>query len=242
MKICIIIPVYNSENLIESVIKDCLKTNYPVFVVNDGSTDNTYSVIQQFDNQINIISYHKNRGKGYALKTGFLEAIKQNYDYAITIDADGQHRPSDVPLFVEKIVQFPDALVLGCRDFNNPNMPDQNKFANNFSNFWFRVQTLRKLPDTQTGYRSYPLKALKKFCPITNRYETELEMLVKTAWRGIKIVTVFINVYYPPQTERLSHFNPKKDFIRISLLNTALCLIALLYGYPSMLIHKIYSK
>lgn len=240
MKICILIPVYNSENLISNVINDCLSTGYPIIIVNDGSTDNTLSVLQQFDNQVNIISYANNKGKGYALKTGFKAAIKMGYDYAITIDADGQHRPSDIHLFIEKITEFPHSLILGCRDFSNPNMPEQNKFANNFSNFWFKIHTFKSLPDTQTGFRLYPLNKIKKFYPLTNRYETELEMLVKSVWHGIRIIPIFINIYYPPKTERLSHFNPKKDFVRISILNTILCFVAIFYGYPAMLFKIIF--
>ena len=121
-------------------------------------------------------------------------------------------------------------------------MPAGNTFANKFSNFWFKVQTCKSLPDTQTGYRLYPLKQMGTMWWVTSRYEAELEMLVFAAWHGIKLVPVSINVYYPPVGERVSHFRPGMDFFRISVLNTVLCVLAVLYGGPRMLISRIFFK
>ena len=136
----------------------------------------------------------------------------------------------------------PDALVIGSRDITAKNMPAGNTFANKFSNFWFKVQTCKSLPDTQTGYRLYPLKQMGTMWWVTSRYEAELEMLVFAAWHGIKLVPVSINVYYPPVGERVSHFRPGMDFFRISVLNTVLCVLAVLYGGPRMLISRIFFK
>ncbi len=241
-KICIIIPVYNSEKIINNVLDDCISCFDNIIVVNDGSTDGTGEVLSRYRDIIKIESYEKNRGKGYALKRGFLFARQLGYEYAVTIDADGQHKVDDLPLFISAVRENKDSMVIGCRDFSNPNMPKQNKFANRFSNFWFCLQTFKKLPDTQTGYRLYPLNKLRHFKSLSNRYEAELEMLVRAAWANIHLKPVFINVYYPPQEERLSHFDSRKDFIKISLLNTVLCFMAIIYGYPSMLIRKIFSK
>lgn len=239
-KISIIIPVYNTEKIISQVLEDCISCFDDIIVVNDGSTDSTLVILKQYENNITIESYAKNRGKGYALKQGFSLAKKMGYEYAITLDADGQHKIEDLPLFISAINKHKDAMIIGCRDFSNPNMPKQNKFANNFSNFWFKIQTFKKLPDTQTGYRLYPLKKIKNFKPISNGYEAELEMLVRSAWTNNKLIPIFINVYYPPKEERLSYFDSKKDFFKITILNTILCFFALIYGYPSMLIRKIF--
>ena len=75
---------------------------------------------------------------------------------------------------------------------------------------------------------------------LVNRYETELEVLVRSAWRGIRLIPVPIHVYYPPKEERVSHFRPNVDFFRISVLNTIFCILAIVYGYPSMFFHKIF--
>ena len=127
--------------------------------------------------------------------------------------------------------------MVGSRNLQADGMPAGNTFANRFSNFWFRVQTGISLPDTQTGFRLYPLHHLPCLGLLTARYESELELLVFSAWRGARLVPVGISVSYPG--DRVSHFRPFWDFFRISLLNTALCIIALVYGYPRMLITKL---
>jgi len=244
-QICVIIPVYNSEKLIADVLKSVLQHTGNLIVVNDGSTDGTLGVIrrsgldpQSFDENISLISYTKNRGKGYALQCGFRKAIEMGFTHAVTMDADGQHLATDIATLAQAAEKQPDALIVGARKFDNPNMPHGNVFANNFSNFWFTVQTGKRLPDTQTGFRVYPLQKIGKMRLFTSRYEAELEMLVRSAWRNIPIISQAINVYYPPQDERLSHFRAGKDFFRISILNTVLCFFAVVYGYPSMLIRR----
>lgn len=242
LKICVIIPTYNNEKTIENVIQSVMNYCVDIIVVNDGAKDSTYDILKTFGNSIKTIEYDENKGKGYALKKGFSEAKKRGFQYAITIDSDGQHLASDIPKFLNVIENHPNSLIMGCRFFTDPKIPKGSTFANKFSNFWFTVQTGKKLMDTQTGYRLYPLKKMNKMHTVTNRYEAELELLVRCAWRKIKIYSVIIDVYYPPQNERVSHFRPKKDFFRISLLNTVLCFVAILYGYPSMFIRKLINK
>jgi glycosyltransferase involved in cell wall biosynthesis len=237
-KVCVIIPAYNCEKTIKDVLLSVLKYTSDVIVINDGSIDNTVNVLLSFE-QIILVSYLKNKGKGYALTQGFNEAVKRGFDYALTLDADGQHKTDDVITFLNAMQQHPNALIVGARSFNHPNMPQGNVFANKFSNFWFTLQTANKFPDTQSGYRLYPLKKMQRMRPFTHRYEAELELLVRCAWKNIALLAIPIQVYYPTKADRVSHFRPKKDFIRISLLNTILCLLAIVYGYPSMAIRKI---
>jgi len=238
-KICILIPAYNCGKRIENVIKSVLQQTSDVIVVDDGSTDDTANVLSLFEKQIILISYKKNKGKGYALKQGFNEANKRGFSHVLTMDSDGQHLAEDIQIFVNEANRFPNALIVGSRSFDHPNMPKENIFANKFSNFWFTLQTAHKLPDTQTGYRLYPLKRMGKMKPFTNRYEAELELLVRFSWKGIPLKSVPVQVHYPVKEERISHFRPKKDFFRISLLNTLFCLLSIIYGYPSMLIRKL---
>lgn len=137
---------------------------------------------------------------------------------------------------------MPGALVVGERDLTNVDINGKSSFANKFSNFWFHVQTGRRLNDTQTGYRAYPLDRLHGLGLLTSRYEAELELLVFSAWGGVPIVQIPIRVYYPPQSERVSHFRPVPDFTRISILNTLLCGGAILYGVPSRIVHAVADK
>lgn len=237
---CIIIPTYNNERTLAEVVRSVRTVCDDVMVINDGSTDSTSQIIKEFGDSIIAIEYTPNRGKGFALKTAFREAVRRGYDYAITMDSDGQHLVEDLPVFYQEIEQHPDSLLIGSRGMDHPNMPQKNNFANKFSNFWFVLQTAHKLPDTQSGYRLYPLRKMGRMHLFTNRYETELEILVRSAWRGIRLLPVPIHVYYPPKEERVSHFRPSIDFLRISILNTIFCILAIVYGYPSMLVHKIF--
>lgn len=229
-KICVVIPTYNNATTIRRVIEDVEKYCSSIIVVNDGSTDDTAAILQSIPSPIEVVSYPDNRGKGYALVTGFKKAKALGYTHAITIDADGQHFADDIPCFIEGLKHNPEGFIVGCRNLTEENMPRQNTFANRFSNFWFRLQTGINLPDTQSGYRLYTLSSLKGQNLITSRYESELELLVYAAWAGVDITSVNVKVYYPPAEERVSHFRPIYDFFRISVLNTVLCLGALLYG------------
>lgn len=236
--ICVLIPTYNNAATVGKVIEESKLYCKDIFVVNDGSTDNTTAVLESIEG-INVISYMPNRGKGHALQCGLNKARECGFDYCITLDADGQHYPSEIPKFIEAIGKNPGSLIIGARNLNAENMPGKNTFANKFSNFWFKVETWQTLHDTQSGFRLYPLKEIEKIKLFTGMYEFELEIIVKAAWRGIKVMNIPINVYYPPAGERVSHFKPLRDFTRISLLNTFLVLVALLWYYPKKFISSL---
>lgn len=241
--ICIVIPTYNNETTIGKIVDECKEWSDGVIVVNDGSTDSTADILSSYKaNGVTVIDYCANKGKGYALKTAFKYALAKRYVYAITIDADGQHFTSDIQIFVHAIERYPNALIIGSRNLNAERMPSGNTFANKFSNFWFSVQTLQRIPDTQTGFRLYPLQRMGRMWWLTSRYEAELEMLVFAAWHGIKLTPIPINVFYPPVEKRVSHFRPIVDFVRISVLNTVLCFLAIFYGIPKLLLHKAFDN
>lgn len=227
----VLIPTYNNAGTLAQVISDVKEYASDVIVVNDGSTDNTAEILTAIED-IHIISYAENRGKGYALKLGLSKAYEWGYRYAITIDSDGQHYADDIAVFVERIEQSPDTLLIGARNLTADNMPSKNSFANKFSNFWFKIETGQSLSDTQSGYRLYPLEKLQNIRLITRRYEFEVEIIVRAAWRGVKVENVPVKVYYAPDDKRVSHFRPLRDFTRISLLNSVLVLYALLVYYP----------
>lgn len=231
-------PTYNNDGTLRDVVERVLKFCNDVIVVNDGCTDTSDEILASFGEKITVVDYGRNRGKGYALKKGFEKAIELGFDFVITLDSDGQHYPEDIPLFINVLEQHPYALIIGSRNLNEENMPGKNTFANKFSNFWFNIQTGVNLPDTQTGYRLYPLKNLPNLNLLTSRYEAELELLVGAAWRGVDLIPIKINVFYPKAEERVTHFRPFWDFLRISMLNTFLCILAVFYGLPSRLIRR----
>ena len=232
--ICALIPTYNNSGTILDVVRRTRAFIRDIIVVADGCTDDTLALLATLDFPVTVVSYARNKGKGGALVAGFRKAIESGYDYALTIDADGQHYPEDIPQMLRALDLHPGALIVGSRRFTDENMPGKSKFANRFSNFWFRLQTTIDLPDTQTGFRIYPLRRLHGLSILTSRYEAELELLVYAAWHNVPLVPVPVRVYYPPREQRVSHFRPAYDFTRISILNCFLCLGALLFGYINM--------
>lgn len=241
LRACVIIPTYNNAATLAGVIEDVSRYSDHIIVVNDGSTDNTREIIRTFP-ALQLVSYEKNKGKGWALRQAFNYAIDKGYQYAITIDSDGQHFAKDLPLFLEKIEANPNTLIIGARNMNQESVPGGSSFGNKFSNFWFKVETGISSPDTQSGYRLYPLDPLKKMHFFTRKYEFEIEVLVRAAWKGVKVQSVPVTVYYAPKEERVSHFRPYKDFFRISILNTVLVLIAFLYIKPRDLFRTLFNK
>ena len=229
----VLIPTYNNAGTLENVLRRALAQGLPVLVVDDGSTDSTPAVLASIP-EVKVVRHGRNRGKGQALKTGFLEARSLGYKYAVTLDSDGQHFPEDIPALLAAAGER--TLVVGSR----PRMGADGggSFANRFSNFWFRLYTWIPLPDTQTGFRLYPLDKLPSLNLLSARYEAELTLLVFSAWKGLELKPVPVQVAYPE--DRVSHFRPFADFARISLLNTILLLAAIFYGYPRMLFRKLF--
>ena len=231
--ICVVIPTYNNGGTIGRVVAGALEQCDDVIVVNDGSTDATPGILSGLAKEgLTVVTLDRNSGKGAALKAGFRKALDMGFAYAITLDGDGQHYPEDIATMLRANQEHPGALILGSRMMDGADRSKGSSFANKFSNFWLWVQTGRKLDDTQTGYRLYPLKKLYGLRLLTSRYEAELELLVFASWHGVELVPVPVNVYYPPKEERVSHFRPGMDFARISVLNTVLCFLAVVYGLP----------
>jgi len=231
LKICVLIPTYNNQKTLKRVIDGVLNFTQNLLVVNDGSTDSTAQILANYGNKIDVLYLEVNKGKGSVLRIGFKHLIEKGFDYVITIDSDGQHFPHDIPYFVEKFSEenHP-VLLIGSRQMEQDGIPKKSSFGNKFSNFWFWFETGIKLNDTQSGYRLYPLHFIpKKFW--TNKFEFEIEIIVRTAWKGIKVMNIPIDILYDPN-ERVSHFRPFRDFTRISILNTFLVIITILYIKP----------
>lgn len=242
LKCCVLIPTYNNASTVEKIVKTALQHTPDVIVVNDGSTDGT-DVILEAVPQITLIGYTKNKGKGHALKLGFQKAISLGFRYAITIDSDGQHNPDELPLFLDKLAAQPERLIIGQRHFKRiEHLPAKNSFANHFSNFWFRLQTGIDLADTQSGYRLYPLSLFENRRYYSRKFEFELEVLVRATWQGFPLETIPIVAHYPPNEERVTHFRPVQDFLRISLMHTILTTLAIVYFIPRRYYRKFRHK
>lgn len=227
-KLVVIVPTFNNERTLEKVIHDILIYTNRIIVVNDGSTDSTTEIIKKLP--VESVSYSENQGKGYAIRCGFKKALELGYEYAITIDSDGQHFADDLVQFVRSLPHNSNAIIIGARNMDQSSVPGKSSFGNKFSNFWFWFETGLRLPDTQSGYRLYPIKSLSPIQFFTRKYEFEIEVLVRSFWKGINVISVPVKVSYPEN--RVSHFRPFKDFSRISVLNTILVTITILYIKP----------
>ena len=236
----VLIPTYNNEKTLSRVLDGVLSYTPDVIVVNDGSTDSTATILSGYP-QVEVVTFPKNSGKGKALQEGFRVARARGYTYVLTIDSDGQHFPEDIPTFITAIEQEEvPTLLVGNRDMTIEGVPKKSSFGHKFSNFWFHLETGVKLPDTQSGYRLYPLEVIPRRY-FTPKFEFEIEVLVRSSWRGVPVKPVPIRVLYDP-SERVSHFRPVKDFARISLLNSILVLIAFLYIKPRDFLRKFQKK
>ena len=150
--ICVVIPTYNNVGSIQRVVTEAQQFCSDIIVVDDGSTDDTMATLRSIPG-ITIEALPHNRGKGHALLTGFRRALQKGFAHAITMDADGQHYASDLPRFLQANIDHPGSLIVGSRQFGDAVRSKGSVFANRLSNFWFFVQTGRRLPDTQTGFR-----------------------------------------------------------------------------------------
>lgn len=241
-EVCAVIPTYQNAKTLLKVVADVHRVVDTVFVVDDGSNDGTAALLDKAtgnERPQKVLTHPKNCGKGAALKTGLTYARQQGFRYAVTMDADGQHRADDIPALLKAVEEEPDALAIGSRELQHENMPAKSTFANRFSNFWFALQTLQRLPDTQSGLRIYPLQRLHGLRWMSARYEAELTLLVFSAWAGVKLLPVPVSVYYPPRDQRVTHFRPGRDFTRISVLNTLLCFLMVVYGWPRIFCRQI---
>lgn len=240
--VCVIIPTYNNDRTLKRVIDGVLEYSTNLIVVNDGSTDGTSQILERYP-QIQLLKVEKNKGKGNALRLGFNKAVELGYNFAITIDSDGQHYPDDIVGFIDALNEASNknVLFIGARNMTHESVPGKSSFGNNFSNFWFWFETGIRLQDTQSGFRLYPLNVLKQLNFYTNKFEFEIEVIVKAAWKDVEVKNIPIKVLYD-QSERVSHFRPFQDFTRISILNTWFVILTILYYKPRNLIRKLKKK
>lgn len=209
MRPCIVIPAFEAASSLPAVIASL--GDRPIFVIDDGSTDGTADIARGLG--VRVARHDYNRGKGAALRTGMRLAEEAGHDVCVTVDADGQHPRAAVDRVLE--AGGDDTLVLGIRDLEGANAPRANQISNRISNFflsWFSHRTLR---DTQCGLRRYPIAKTLSLRGRADGYAYEAEILLRAAHAGVPILEVPIDVHYPPEHERITHFDSVKDPARI---------------------------
>lgn len=209
-----VIPFYNEEKKIEEVVNKSLQFVDFVIAVNDGSTDNSANLISNKDNLL-LINLPKNMGKGFALKTGLLNAKEKMHDFALTIDADMQHPPEYIPQFLNAI-EYND-LVIGNRLNNLSNMPLHRRVSNLLTSKLLSLKCKQKIKDSQCGYRLFRLSSIKNILPDEQGFEAESEMIVKAVKNKLKICFVDIPAIYADEESKMRPGQAIKGFIKILL-------------------------
>jgi glycosyltransferase involved in cell wall biosynthesis len=202
-EIIALIPAYNEARYIADVVTGAAKY-LPVVVVDDGSSDGTGGAAALAGAK--VVSHGRNQGKGKALLTGFDYAIQRGADAAITLDADGQHDPDEIPLFIEAFRAGQGDIIIGQRQYEK--MPAKSRFGNNVGSFLLRFAMGRPIPDNQSGYRLFSQRAMQEVRPTSTRFEAEVEMLLRAEFAGLKVGWVPIKTIY---NDKKSHFRPIKD-------------------------------
>ena len=219
-RVLVVVPVYNHAASIRDVVRRCLMYCPDVLVVDDGSEDDVAGALSGLP--VTIARHERNRGKGHAILTGACYAREHQKTHIITLDADGQHDPEQIPDFIAAANSHPDAILLGVRDFNSSNVPFSSRFGRAFGNFWVRLQTGVKIKDIQSGYRMYPVFVLNHLKYMFHTYAFEDEVIVRALWASVPVRQLAVKVHYPEREKRTSHFRRFRDNLRLTILNTHL--------------------
>jgi glycosyltransferase involved in cell wall biosynthesis len=218
MKIWIIIPAYNEAKSLDSLLKELKEKDLPIVVIDDGSKDNTFEIAKEKADV--VIRNKRNLGKGVSLKEAISYLLKkENFDYIITMDADGQHAPSDLDKFLKE-AENGEYFVIGNRMNNPENMPKIRVFTNRLMSFLISQIVGQKIPDTQCGYRLIKREVLEKIKIKTNKFEIDSEILIRAAKEGFLIKSIPIRSIY--SKTRKSKISPFMDTIRFIKFITSL--------------------
>jgi glycosyltransferase involved in cell wall biosynthesis len=212
-EIAVLIPSLNCEATIGAVVRGARRYVPHVLVVSDGSTDHTAAVATA--EGARVIVHERPRGKGAALATGLRAFAAAGVSRVLTMDGDGQHLPEEIHKLLVESDAAPDALIIGSRQFEGLRTTSARLFGNRFANRWVEIACGRSLPDTQSGLRVYPLRATLALGTRARHFAFETEVLIRAARAGMEIRSVPVRVYYPPVEERVSHFRPFLDTVRI---------------------------
>ncbi|HJQ97624.1 MAG TPA: glycosyltransferase family 2 protein [Candidatus Polarisedimenticolaceae bacterium] len=210
-RFAIAIPAYEAEATIGEVIRRSLAFG-PVVVVDDGSPDRTGDEARA--RGVPVLVHDVNLGKGRALRTAFTHLLAEGYDAVVTLDADGQHPPEEVPRLVDAWSSGAD-LVLGTRDHLYDGMSKVRRTSNASSSWLISRVAGRSLPDCQTGFRVYSRRLLDAVGFPESRFEAESAVLVRAARRGFRIAGVPIRLD-TVDGRATSHYRPVVDSLRIA--------------------------
>lgn len=208
-----VVPAYNAAASIEAVVRGTLPVLSPVLVVDDGSADDTAARAAAAGAE--VVRHAVNQGKGAALVTALRHLAGRGVERAVTLDADGQHLPEQIPVLLSAADETPGAIVVGVRRKEGFAIKRSARFGNWIADRLMRLVAGRPLPDTQSGFRVYPVAATLALGTEGTRFDFETEVLLRAARAGMPVRGVPVRVFYPPIEERVSHYRPWADTLRI---------------------------
>lgn len=231
--VVLLIPALDPDSNLTELIERLIPVwHCPVVLVDDGSClEAKAEIFSRAEGMgCKVLTHTANLGKGRGLKTGFNYILNEYPDSlgCVTADADGQHLVKDIIACADALRESPDALILGCRDFSDPNVPPKSKFGNKLTRSFMSLFSGVNVTDTQTGLRAIPSEFARRLMNLNGeRFEFETNMLLETVPADVPIKEVFIDTVYIEQN-RATHFNPIKDSIKIYSLLFRSCRKALL--------------
>jgi glycosyltransferase involved in cell wall biosynthesis len=212
----LVIPAYNESTTIREVVQGALEYFATVIVVDDGSSDGTVEKLANMP--VTLLRHPKNMGKAASLWSGMHAALNQGAKGVVTMDADGQHNPADIPRLLMAAQTHPNRLVIGSRLWNRDVIPTSRYRANRFANFWIAWASGQTIEDSQSGFRVYPAQLIRlcRLKPSRNRsFVFESEIIIEAARFGFLCAFVPVHTAYPANA-RPSYFRPVKDIARIT--------------------------
>lgn len=238
---CIIIPIYNNPDTIESVVELLAVTGLPCLIVDDGSNEPTKDALGRLRARypwVQVLTRQTNGGKGAAMRDGFHAAFGQRYSHAVQLDADGQHDASDTPRFVEAARRAPGSLIMGKPVFDAA-APRARRYGRMITQFWVAIETLScEFPDALYGFRCYPLAPvihLYREADIGDGMVFDTSIAVRLFWAGVPVQPLETRVSY--YEGGISHFDYLRDNLRISWLHARLT-AGMLLRLPRLLLAR----
>lgn len=214
-RVAVVIPAYNEAATIADIAARARAQLTQVLVVDDGSGDGTAERLRGLD--VTVLRNEANLGKAVSLWRGMETALDGGATAVITLDADGQHRPEDIPLLLAAAERYPGQLIVASRLRRAVAPPPLRLFANRCANFWISWAAGYWIPDSQSGFRLYPAPLLRRLSAPRGRgssFVFESEALIEAAWQGVRSQPVVIDSLYPGAA-RPSHYRPAVDTLRI---------------------------
>lgn len=237
---CFLIPVYNHKAHIGDTLDQLERFGLPVFLINDGSHEDTSLVLREQAKRpwVTLLERVRNGGKGEAMKDGMWRAFEQGFTHTLQVDADGQHNLADIPAMLAASEKYPLAMVLGSPRYGS-DVPKGRLIGRQISRFWVWVETLSTaIEDPLLGFRVYPLQPCVRLIQrnvIGSRMESDLQFLVRLYWEGVSVINIPTHVIYPENGS--SNFRMIRDNVQISWAHTRL-VVAMLPRIPALLFRK----